>query len=159
MDNPVMIVILRWLHIIPAAIVIGGLLFMRFILPGAIAQLPEAQREEVFLRARRTFKMFVHTSILLLVISGVINSIRFYPIYVERKPLAFALWHSHMFFAVIVFAISIFALAGKQPPPSHRVLGTVNIILLLLLVAASSTLQWVRTRSLTQSPPATTATG
>lgn len=157
--HPVLIVLLRWLHIIPAAIAIGGLIFMRYVLPAAIASLPDPQREEVFLRARRVFKIFLHTSILLLVISGVINSIRFYDVYKQHKPLAIALWHTHMLLAVTVFIISIWSLAGRQPPPSHRTLATVNVILLLLLVATSSTLQWVRTRTLTQSPPATAATG
>jgi hypothetical protein len=159
MDNPVLIVVLRWLHIIPAALAIGGLVFLRFILPGATAGLPEGQREEVFLKARRRFKMILHTSIMCLIISGVINSIRFYPIYDARRPLAFALWHSHMLLAAIVFVISFWSMAGSRPPASHRTMGAVNVVLLLLLVALSSTLQWVRTRNLTQSPATTSATG
>ncbi|HEV8292731.1 MAG TPA: hypothetical protein VGP94_12445 [Tepidisphaeraceae bacterium] len=142
--NPVLIVILRWLHIIPAAIAIGGLIFMRFVLPAAIRSLNQEQGREVFLRARRVFKIMIHASILLLIISGVINSIRFYPAYVQHKPLAIALWHTHMFLAVIVFVISFWSLAGKVPPASHRAAGLVNVILLLVLVAVSSTLQYVR---------------
>ncbi len=144
--SPVLIVLLRWLHIIPAALAIGGLVFMRFILPAAIRELPEGQREEVFLRARRGFKIMLHASILLLIISGVMNSIRYYPDYEQRRPLAFALWHTHMTLAVIVFVISFWSLAGKQAPPSHRAAAMVNVILLLVLVAVSSTLQWARQR-------------
>jgi len=142
--NSVLIVILRWLHIIPAAIVIGGTIFMRFVLPAAIRPLPQEQANEVFLRARRVYKIMLHASILFLIISGVINSIRFYPAYVEHRPVAIGLWHTHMFLAVIVFVISFWSLAGKAPPASHRTVGLVNVILLLLLVAVSSTLQFVR---------------
>jgi uncharacterized membrane protein len=142
--NPVLIVILRWLHIIPAAIAIGGLIFMRFVLPPAIRPLGDEQQREVFLRARRIFKIMLHACILLLIISGVLNSIRFYPVYQQHRPLAIALWHTHMFLAVIVFVISFWSLAGKQPPASHRAAATVNVILLLVLVAVSSTLQWAR---------------
>jgi uncharacterized membrane protein len=142
--NPLLIVILRWLHIIPAAIAIGGLIFMRFVLPPAIRPLPDDQSREVFLRARRIFKIMIHASILLLIISGVINSIRFYPQYVQHRPLAIALWHTHMFLAVVVFVISFWSLAGKAPPASHRAAAMVNVILLLLLVAISSSLQYVR---------------
>jgi uncharacterized membrane protein len=142
--NSVLIVILRWLHIIPAAIAIGGLIFMRFVLPAAIRSLGEEQRREVFLRARRTFKIMVHACILFLIISGVINSIRFYPQYVQHRPLAIALWHTHMFLAVMVFVISFWSLAGKEPPASNRAAGMVNVVLLLVLVAVSSTLQYVR---------------
>jgi len=152
--SPVLIVIFRWLHIIPAALAIGGLVFMRFILPAAIAGLPDGQREEVFLRARRIFKIMLHASILFLIISGVINSIRFYPQYVQHRPLAIGLWHTHMFLAVIVFVISFWNLAGKEPPPSHRMAGMVNVILLLLLVAVSSTLQYVRQRPVSETTAA-----
>ena len=152
--NPVLIVILRWLHIIPAAIVIGGTIFMRFVLPAAIRSLPEEQANEVFLRARRVYKIMLHASILFLIISGVINSIRFYPAYVQHRPLAIGLWHTHMFLAVIVFVISFWSLAGKTPPASHRTVGLVNVILLLLLVAVSSTLQYVRQRPVSETTAA-----
>jgi uncharacterized membrane protein len=142
--NPVLIVILRWLHIIPAAIAIGGLIFLRFVVPAATRSLPEEQGREVFLRARRIFKIMLHASILLLIITGVVNSIRYYEIYKAIKPLGFALWHTHMFLAVIVFVISFWSLAGKAPPASHRMAGMVNVILLLVLVAVSSTLSYVR---------------
>ena len=142
--NSVLIVILRWLHIIPAAIVIGGMIFMRFVLPAAIRSLPQDQAQDVFLRARRVFKIMLHASILFLIITGVINSIRFYPAYVQHRPLAIGLWHTHMFLAVIVFVISFWSLAGKAPPASHRAAAMANVILLLLLVAVSSTLQYVR---------------
>jgi len=142
--NALLIVILRWLHIIPAAIAIGGLIFMRFVLPAAIRPLSNEQNREVFLRARRSFKIMLHASILLLIISGVINSIRFYPQYVQHRPLAIALWHTHMFLAVIVFVISFWSLAGKEPPAWHRAAAMANVILLLVLVAVSSTLQYVR---------------
>src|SRR5216110_3002372 len=123
--SPVLIVIFRWLHIIPAALAIGGLVFMR---------------------ARRGFKIMLHASILFLIISGTINSIRYYPEYAARKPLAFALWHTHMTLAVLVFIISFWNLAGKQAPPSNRGAAMVNVILLLVLVALASTLSMVRQR-------------
>src|SRR5436190_18943996 len=88
--NAVLIVILRWLHVIPAAIAIGGLVFMRFVLPAATRSLEEEQSREVFLRARRIFKIMLHASILLLIISGVIKSIRLYPQYVQHRPLEIA---------------------------------------------------------------------
>ena len=153
--NPVLIVILRWLHIIPAAIAVGGLIFMRFVLPAALRPLPDDQAREVFLRARRIFKIILHASILFLIISGVINSIRFYPQYVQHRPLAIALWHTHMFLAVIVFIISFWSLAGKEPPKSQKAAATVNVILLLLLIAVSSTLQYVRQRAISDSATAT----
>ena len=123
--HPVLIVILRWLHIIPAAIAIGGTIFIRFVLPAATGPLPDDQAREVFLRPRRVFKIMLHASILFLIVSGVI-------------------WHTHMFLAVIVFVISFWSLAGKEPPALQRTAATANVILLLVLIAVSSTLSYVR---------------
>src|SRR5437868_10877664 len=146
--HPVLIVILRWLHIIPAAIAIGGTIFMRFVLPAATGSLPDDQAREVFLRARRIFKIILHASILFLIISGVINSIRFYPQYVQHRPLAIALWHTHMFLAVIVFIISFWSLAGKEPPKSQKTAAPGKVILLLLWIGVSATLQYVLHRAI-----------
>ena len=55
--DAVLIVILRWLHIIPAAIAIGGLIFLRFVLPAASRSLPDDQNREVFLRALNYYEI------------------------------------------------------------------------------------------------------
>ncbi|HEV8607599.1 MAG TPA: hypothetical protein VGQ99_19850 [Tepidisphaeraceae bacterium] len=149
----VLSVVLRWLHIIPAALVIGGLVFMRYILPVGLEPLAEDQREQVFLRCRRVFKIVVHASILFLLISGLINSIRLFPLY--RPPLGHALWGCHFLLGAIVMVISFWSLAGKQPPRSHRAAATLNVVLLLSLVAVASTLKWAREKNISQSPPAT----
>src|SRR4051812_5231171 len=68
-------VLFRWLHVIPACLAIGGVFFMRIVLPVGISGLEPASRQVVYLRCRRVFKMMIHASILFLLVSGVYNLI------------------------------------------------------------------------------------
>jgi uncharacterized membrane protein len=148
-------VLFRWLHIIPACLAIGGAVFMRLVLPVGLAALDDPQqRQAVFLRCRRVFKMLIHTCILLLLISGSYNAWRNWAAYHEAIPLSHAFFGLHVILALMVFGISIAVLMGKEPPASHRKLMAVNLVLLALLVAAGSTLKWVRDN--TPKPSATT---
>ena len=140
--DPVLAVVFRWLHVIFAALVVGGVFYMRVVLPAGIRHLDEQTRGDVFLRCRRVFKMVVHTAILLLVISGIYNSWRLFPQYTGLHPL----WGTHILLAVIVFGISLWLLMGKQPPASHDKWSMVNLVLLIVLVAVASTLKNVRER-------------
>jgi uncharacterized membrane protein len=150
-------ILFRWMHIATAALAIGGLFFMRIILPAGLSVLDEAKREEVFLRCRRVFKMLIHTCILLLIVSGTYNSIRNFPQYKLDPPLLHGLWGLHILLALVIFGISLWMLMGKKAPAGHSRWGMVNVILLLLIVAVGSTLKWARetTNAAKASPPAT----
>ena len=50
----------------------------------------------------------------------------------------------HVLLAIAVFTISLILLAGKEPPLTHKKWMTVNLVLLMFVVAAASTLKWVR---------------
>jgi uncharacterized membrane protein len=140
------VVLLRWLHIVGAGLAIGGIVFMRLVVPLALRGLDEPTRQQVFLSIRRRFKMMVHTAVLLLLVSGIINSIRMWDSY---KGLH-ALWGTHLLFGVIVIGISIWLLAGEQPPRSQSAVMTVNLVLILIVVALSSTLKHVKERRAAQ---------
>ena len=147
-------VLFRWLHIIPACLAIGGAVFMRLVLPVGLAALDDPQqRQAVFLRCRRVFKMVIHTCILLLVISGSYNAWNNWHWYDNAIPKSHIAFGLHFILALLVFGISIVVLMGKEPPASHRKLMAVNLILLALVVAAGSSLKWVRDN--TPKPSAT----
>ncbi len=137
-------VLSRWFHIIPACLAIGGAVFIRFILPVGLRVLEPEQQKLVYLRCRRVFKMLIHTSILLLLLSGTYNAIMNWPKYKLVVPMSHMLFGLHVLFALVVFTISLILLAGKEPPASHRTWMAVNIVLMLIVVAAASTLKWVR---------------
>jgi hypothetical protein len=143
MDNPVLVILMRWAHVIGAALAIGGLVVMRFALPAGLRAIQdEALREEVFLRVRRVFKMIVHTAILLILVGGVFNTIRLWPGY---KGLH-GLWGAHVLFGLIAIGIALWLTAGKRPPAEHATFALLNVVVLVVIFALGSTVKWARER-------------
>src|SRR4051812_16412551 len=124
--NPILVVLFRWLHIVPAAIAIGGLFVMRFVLPVGLALLPPEQAKPVFLKCRRVFKISIHASILFLLVSGVYNSWANWGKYHETIPRSHAFFGTHVLLGVIAIVLALVTLAPKDPPPTHRRWATVN---------------------------------
>src|SRR5579863_7815749 len=93
------VILSRWLHVISACLVIGGVLFIRFILPHSLKLLDPPQQKQVLLAVRRSFKMVVHTAILLLLITGIYNTTLAWDKYQLDKALLHALWGTHILFA------------------------------------------------------------
>jgi len=65
--------VLRYMHILGAITLMGGTIFMRYGLSPVVAGLPESQRAELHSAVRGRWAKFIHASILLLLISGVVN--------------------------------------------------------------------------------------
>jgi hypothetical protein len=130
-------IVFRWLHILPAAVAIGGVFFQRMVLPA------DAPRE-VMLRCRQVFKRVIHTCILLLVASGTYNSIRLWPRFAARPGLLHGLWGLHVALALVVFGISLWLLTGKAPPAGHRRWTMMNLVLLIGVAMIASVLKTIR---------------
>src|SRR5690349_11682981 len=109
------VILFRWMHVIAAALAIGGVFFMRVVLPAGLKELAPDVRQQVFLRCRRVFKMVIHSCILLLLLSGIYNSVRLFGQYRADPPLLHGLWGGHILLALVVFGISLWLLAGKEP--------------------------------------------
>ena len=63
----------RWVHIGTAIVVLGGSVFMRFILMPAAAELPDAEHEALRERVMARWKRFVMIGIGLFLVSGFYN--------------------------------------------------------------------------------------
>jgi uncharacterized membrane protein len=76
--DPLIVVdlISRWVHVGTAIVVLGGSVFMRFVLMPAAQQLPEAEHQALRARVLGTWKKFVSLGIALFLISGFWNYIR-----------------------------------------------------------------------------------
>lgn len=120
---------------------------MRFIFARQLPLLEPELSHQLLLRTRRTFKMLIHTAILLLLVTGIYNTYLAWDKYALDEAVLHALWGTHILLAALAFAISLYVLAGAQPPRSHRTLMAVNFVILLLVVAAASTLKWARERT------------
>jgi len=147
---PFFIILSRWLHLISACLAVGGVLFIRFVLPRGLMLLDEPLRQQVLLAVRRRFKLVVHAAIFLLLVTGIYNTCLAWDKYQLDKAVLHALWGTHVFLAACAMAILLYVLAGPQPPRSHRKLMALNFAILLLVVAAASTLKWARERAVAQ---------
>ena len=145
---PLPIILSRWVHLISACLAIGGIFFMRFIFSRGLALLDLESAERVMRQSRRAFKMLIHTVILLLLITGIYNSYLAWDKYKLDEAVLHALWGTHVLFAALAFSISLYVLAGAKPPRSHGKLMAVNFVILLLAVAAASTLKWAREKAM-----------
>jgi uncharacterized membrane protein len=154
----VLIILSRWLHVIAAILAIGGTFFMRVILPLGLAQADAASRDAVFLRCRRVFKMVIHTSILLLVLTGTFNSMRNLDDYRLEKPLSHILWGSHILLGVAAMVIALVLLGPKQPPKWHRTGAMINLVILFITVLLASSLKYVHDQALRNQPPKSVTT-
>ena len=70
MDNAILILVFRWLHIVPASILVGGLIFLR------CAYQPAEQSSEENEKVRRRWSKLVALSVGLLLLSGLYNTAR-----------------------------------------------------------------------------------
>lgn len=138
----------RWLHIITACVAVGGLFFMVLLLPAGLRSLDVVVREEVALRFRRLFKVVIHACILLFLISGTYNAIANWKGYRAGVPLTHELFGLHILLALCVFVVWLLALAGKPTRPGVRRWMGASLVLVLLTVAAASSLKWARERGL-----------
>jgi uncharacterized membrane protein len=145
---PLPIILSRWVHVVSACLAIGGVFFMRFIFARGLSQVDPESSQRIFLQTRRTFKRLIHTVILLLLVTGIYNTYLAWDKYELDTAVLHALWGTHILLATLAFTISLYVLAGAAPPRSHRKLMAVNFVILLLVVAAASTLKWARERAM-----------
>ena len=137
-------VISRWAHVIAAALLVGGLFFMRVILPGGLALLNPEQRDEVLVKCRRRFKMTVHPCILLILVSGTYNSYLAFSAYKANPALLHALWGTHVLLGLIAIGVALWLFAGRVLRPNTAKFALINLLILLILIAVASTLKSAR---------------
>jgi len=137
-------VLFRWLHVIAACLAIGGAFFIRVVLPIGLRPLDVEEREGVFLRCRRAYKLVVHPCILALLVSGAYNAWKNWKTYSLNPPVMHGLFGTHLLLALAVIGVSLWLLAGREPGRTHARWMRVNLLLMFLAVAAASSLKWVR---------------
>lgn len=97
----------RWAHIITAIVLVGGTVFLRFVLGPAAAQLPDDSHAKLKELVMGTWKKFVHGGIALFLISG------FYNYLVVQAPLhkGDKLYHALMGIKILL-ALAVFLIAS-----------------------------------------------
>jgi uncharacterized membrane protein len=146
--TPFLVIFLRWVHLVAACLMVGGIFFLRFIFPAASRGVDAGVGDLAVLRVRRGFKMVVHSCILLLLISGTYNAVRYWPAYTAMGAgLGHSLFGLHLLLGLVVFGIALWLLMGAEPPESYRKWAAVTVALLLLTILVASTLKYFREQS------------
>jgi uncharacterized membrane protein len=69
----VLSVLMRWVHIVSAITLLGGMIYARYVMAPAAGRLPEADRQKFAATVREKFRPLVLVAVSMLVISGGIN--------------------------------------------------------------------------------------
>ncbi len=75
MDLSVVDLLSRWIHVGTAIVIMGGSVFMRFVLMPAAEQLPDEQHEALRERVMGRWRKFIMVGIMLFLLSGFYNYI------------------------------------------------------------------------------------
>lgn len=97
----------RWVHIGTAIVLVGGTVFLRFVLSPAAAQLPDAEHQKLKDLVMNKWKKFVHIGIALFILSGFYN---FFAVQIP-KHRGDGLYHA-LIGTKILLAFAIFFLAS-----------------------------------------------
>lgn len=135
----------RWVHVICAALLIGGTFFLAFLMPrwsgGAEAG---GADDSWFLRTRRSFKITTHACILFLLLSGAYNAYGNWHAYKQNPAQSHSLFGSHALLAVIAIVLLLVTFARRHPGPKERTWLRLTVVLLFLAVLIASSLKYVR---------------
>jgi uncharacterized membrane protein len=130
----VMGVLMRWLHIISAVTLLGGMIYARYVMAPAATVLPESERQKFAVAARERMRPLVLVPVFTLVISGVYNLAG-----KSNIPPNYFLWFGlKMLLALHVIAVSFLLVrASLSQERSNRLLtGVVYSGMAVALVSA-----------------------
>lgn len=137
----------QWLHILAAVLAIGGVFCLRFVLSPAIKRLPpehSGATGPLLQSVGRGFKMVVHASVGLLILTGVYRLVQVLPFIKDWTSYHMVLGVK-ILLALILFVVAIMlTLPGQQPNYFQRNRDRwllFNFILGAVVVLLSATLR------------------
>lgn len=142
MDNIILAVFMRYLHVVSAIVVVGGMSFILLCLTPATRLLDEQFRQSLLKLVHGRFLRIVWVSIAGLVISGVYNWMMLAGIYKKIGPKANALIGIKVLLAVILFAIVAARSLGLLT--NHKRVLMINIHLAAIVILLGSILRYYR---------------
>ncbi|HWE93587.1 MAG TPA: hypothetical protein VG269_06385 [Tepidisphaeraceae bacterium] len=134
----------RWLHVITACVLIGSLFFLQVVLPAGLRGLDPESAEGVRARCRRGMKLIVHSSLLLALLTGAFNAWRAWGDYNRRPGVTHGVFGLHVLLGLGALTLLMVVLAGRGAKPVRQSSIKISLILLVLAVAAASTLKRLR---------------
>ena len=105
---PYLALVMRLIHIGSAIVVVGGFVFYRLVLVPVLNQtMSDEARSELYEPLMRKWKLFVHPTIILFLVSGFYNYIAVTRFEHEGQSIYHALFGVKFLLALIVFALAI----------------------------------------------------
>ena len=140
-------VIMRWMHITSVVVLIGGVLYARFVIAPALASLPSQEQETLGAAMAARYRSLLYLAILLLTGTGIYNIF----MNLGRGPLYQALLGIKMLLVLHVFAVGILIVKPRNPKRSRQMTGLV--ISGLTIIAISAVLRQLHQYYITLQPP------
>ena len=128
----VLSVIMRWLHISSVVVLIGGVLYARFILAPVLQSLAAEQRETLGDSLAARYRSLMFLVILLLTATGLYNMI----LNINRGTLYQSLLGIKLLLVLHVFAVGILIVRPKNPKRTRQMTGLVISGLVIIAISA-----------------------
>lgn len=141
--------ILRWLHIVACALIVGGTLFYEFVIPHAIDDLRDETQLLIFGRVRWVFGSVVLWCTVLLMLTGAASLWRLWSqytsygggtIHAETNAVRLAGWWvvGHVVLGILVLALAIrLTFSLRVPPMSWMRVSFVMLLVTIFLGSAA----------------------
>lgn len=148
----VLYLVCRYMHLVSAMLLVGGILFYETVVPIAIADLKAEVQLAVFARARWVFRWVVWSGAAILVLTGVFMSVWKFNTYVESQlvpqvpyirhvlgDVALPLrtgwwWAAHVVSAVLAMLVAAHMVSGDRPPQHPVTWLRLDLMVLLIVV-------------------------
>jgi uncharacterized membrane protein len=128
----VLSVIMRWLHLTSVMVVIGGVLYARFVIAPTLATLPAQEQETLGDVMAERYRHLLWLAILLLTATGLYNMI----MNVSRGALYQSLLGIKLLLVLHVFAVGLLIVKPKNPKRSRQMTGLVISGLIIIALSA-----------------------
>jgi uncharacterized membrane protein len=125
-------VIMRWLHITSAVVVVGGVLYARFVIAPALATLPAPEQDALGAAMAARYRSLLYLAMVFLAGTGLYNTI----LNVGRGPLYQSLLGIKLLLVLHVFAVGLLIVKPKNPKRSRQMTGLVISGLVILAISA-----------------------
>src|SRR5688500_15081838 len=148
----------RYVHIVCTTVIVGGTLFYELIVPVAIDELKREQQLSVFGRARWSFRTVVIACAVLMVISGIVSTVRLWSEYTGGEKISQMMeregpgavreiaadvhrpgwwWAGHASMGVVALIVAVSLMTVRRPPeyPLYWMRLSLTILLVVVFLA------------------------
>ena len=125
-------VLMRWLHITSMVVLIGGVLYARFVIVPAVSSLPAQDQDTLGASMAARYRSLLYLAILFLTGTGIYNMF----MNLGRGPLYQALLGIKMLLVLHVFAVGFLIVKPKNPKRARMMTGIVISGLIIIAISA-----------------------